>query len=407
MTDASQRVPIGLAVSLGLIMVLGPASIDMYLPSMPEMAQQFGTEFSAMQLTLTVFLLAMGAGQLLFGPVIDAFGRRWPLLIALVVYALTSAWAAMATSVESLIFARFIQGLASSLAIVTAMSSVRDVTEGVIAAQLFALLMTIQGIGPVLAPAFGGVVGSAWGWRAVFYVLAALGLLVLLNTIFRMRETLPVHKRSNLQLGTVLRTYVSILSSAAFVLPALSLSLVFFFLFFYIGGASYTYQANYGVTPRSFGLIFGATGIAVLLGAMGSAKLVARFKIEKLALLGVLGLLVGAVVSTVSAFTGVGLIGVAAGMFIALCGLGIGEATLMAIALATRNTALGASAAILGAFPLLLGAAATPLAAIVAERGAVQWLLALVAIGIVASGLTWVSVRRVAKSGVQVHLQHG
>lgn len=404
--QATQRAPLGIALSLGLIMLLGPASIDMYLPLMPEMAQQFNTPFARVQWTLTIFLMAMGAGQLLFGPVVDACGRRKPLLLALLGFVLASVWAALAASIEGLMLARLLQGLAASLAIVTVMSSVRDVAEGIVAAQLFAVLMTIQGIAPVFAPAVGGLIGAQWGWRMVFVVLAVLGALVFLNTLLSLRESLPVHRRSPLRLGAIVASYGEILGSRSFFLPAMSLSLVFFLLFFYIGGASFAYQTHFDLSTRAFGMVFGATGIAMLIGAMGSARLVARCRIEMLALLGVCALVLGAVVSTVSALLGAGLVGVVAGMFIAMGALGVAEATLMALALASRTTALGASAAILGAAPLLLGAAATPLAAIVVQKSALYWLGSLIVIGLAALFFTWLSFLRVTRAGVQVDLRH-
>ena len=402
----SPSVPASIAVALGLVTLLGPAAIDMYLPSIPVIASDMGTNYAAVQITLTVFLLAMGAGQLFFGPVIDTFGRRRPLLIAIVAFIASSVWAASAQSVESLIFARSLQGLAASLALVTAMSSVRDVAEGVAAAQLFALLMTVQGLGPVLAPALGGLIGEWLGWRAVFLTLAALGVVVLINTVIQLRETLPLEKRASLNVMSVMGTYVEIVSFRAFLLPALSLSFAFFFLFAYIGGAAYAYQTGYGLSSRDFGLVFGATGFAVLVGAMGSGKLVTRFRIEMLALSGVLAMFIGAIIGLVSALTSIGLPGIVVGMFIALGGLGISEATLMSIAFAARNTALGASAAILGAFPLMVGAASTSLSAIVVELGVVHWLCFLTVAGLMAVILTLASVRMVAKSGMKVELQH-
>lgn len=398
--------PPRIAITLGLITLLGPASIDMYLPSMPVMASELRAPFATVQLSLTVFLLAMGAGQLLFGPVIDALGRRRPLLLAIAMFVATSLWAAAANSVESLIIARFIQGLAASLALVTAMSSVRDVAEGVAAAQLFALLMTIQGLGPVLAPAAGGLIGEAFGWRAVFLALAAIGAVVLGNTLLNFSETLQPEDRAVLEPATVMHTYASIVSSPRFLLPALALASVFFFLFAYIGAASYTYQTVYGMSGRGFGLVFGATGLAVLMGAMSSAKLVTRFRIEALAMAGVLMMLVGAGIGLLSTLSGVGLVGIVIGMFLALGGLGISEATLMSIALASRSTALGASAAVLGAAPLMLGAVATPLAAKVAQSSPTHWLGFLTLAGMLTVALTSASARMISRSGTRVDLQH-
>lgn len=402
----SQTAPLGVALSLGLITAIGPASIDMYLPWMPAMAGEFGAPYAAIQLSLTVFLLAMGIGQLLFGPVIDACGRRKPLLLALAVFIAASFWAAGAQSVEGLILARLLQGLAASLALVTAVSSVRDVAEGAAAAQIFALLATIQGLGPVLAPALGGAIGAEFGWRAVFLALAAFGAAVLANSAFALRETLPPEDRAPLGLGAAARTYLEILSDRRFLPPALSLAFAFVFLFAYIGGAAHVYQAEYGISSRAFGFVFGGTGVAVLIGAMGGARLVRKFPIALLALVGASAMLAGIAIALLSALAGLGLPGIVAGLFVALAGFGLGETMLMSMALAVRDKALGASAALLGAVPLTLGAAATPLAAQAAEAGALWWLGLLLLGGSIAAGLTFASARAAAKSGAEIVARH-
>lgn len=406
-SSSSSQLSFGLvAVALGLVTLIGPASIDMYLPFIPAMAQELGQDYTAMQLTLAVFLVAMGAGQLFFGPLIDACGRRVPLLTALAVFVLASLGAAWADSLGGLLLARTVQGLAASLAIVTAMSTVRDVAAGARAAQLFAALMTIQGVGPVLAPAVGGMIGAAWGWRGVFAALALLGLVVGLCAALMLRETLPPQARSSLRPGAVLRTYAAILADGRFVLAGLSLSAVFVFIFGYVGGAAYSYQTFYDLSPRTFGFVFGGTGVAVFFGAAASAQLVTRFPVERLAVAGVGAIALGALVGGLSVAVGLGLPGVVAGFFIALAGIGMGEAVLMSMALSLRSTAVGASAALLGAVPLLLGAAITPVAAWAAEQGLATWLALLFGIALLALALTLATVRMVARSGVAVAAQH-
>jgi drug resistance transporter, Bcr/CflA subfamily len=396
----------GWAVGLGLVTTLGPMSIDMYLPSLPGMSTEFGTDYATMQLTLTVFLLALGSGQILFGPVIDALGRRKPLLIAILVYVLSSVWAAMAGSPDTLILARFLQGLAASLALVTAMSSVRDRADGVRAAQIFALLMTIQGVGPVIAPALGGVIGAQFGWRMVFIVLTGLGIMVALSSFVLLPESLSPAKRIRLDFRSIIRVYTEILTDRFFLLPALALALVFVFLFAYIGGAAFAYQEGYGMSTARFGMIFGITGLAVLIGAMGSARLVTFMRIERLATCGAAMTLLGALIALFSVISGTGINGIIAGMFISLVGLGTAEATLMSLALSTRQTALGASAAILGAVPLMLGAAATSIAATVVETGTTAWLTLLVITGLAVTLLTLLSARMMVRAGIKASFSH-
>ncbi|MCC2962681.1 multidrug effflux MFS transporter [Massilia sp. IC2-278] len=384
-----------LAASLALVTILGPAGIDMYLASMPHMAQELDTSYARVQLTLTVFLLAMGAGQLLFGPIVDAYGRRRPLVLALFVYIAASVGAGFAPSIDALLGARFVQGMAAALTLVVAMSTVRDVCSGTRAAQLFALLMTIEGLAPVLAPAVGGYVDAAHGWRAVMLVLAALGVLALGNTLVNLPETLPQAQRSSLQPGQVSQTYLRIVRDSAFLLPTLALSAAFFFLFAYIGGASLVYQQHYGLASDTFGLVFGATGVAVLLGALGSTRLVARMGVARVATTGVGCMTAGAAIGAAAAGFDAPLAVVAAGMFVAMLGLGIAEATLMSLAMSSQQVALGSTAALLGAFQLMISSAATPVAGAFAESGPVAWLSLLVILGVVALALAMASAARV------------
>lgn len=383
-----------LAASLALITVLGPSAIDMYLASMPDMARELNASYASIQLTLTVFLLALGAGQLLCGPLVDAYGRRRPLLAGITVFTLASVWAASAPSIDVLLYARLFQGIAAALTLVVAMSTVRDISEGAQAAQLFALLMTIEGLAPVLAPAIGGYVDTHFGWRGVMLVLAGLGVLALINTGINLPETLPKNKRLSLKPMEIARTYARIATDSHFLLPAMALSAAFFFLFAYIGGAALVYQSDFGLAPDTFGLVFGATGVAVLFGALTSARLVPSFGASNLAMYGVVLMTIGAFVGTTAAYFELGLPVIVVGMFVAMFGLGIAESTLMSLAMSSQQTALGSTAALLGAFHLVFASAATPIAGMFAEQSPLNWLLFLAFIGLVALFITVVSASR-------------
>jgi MFS transporter, DHA1 family, multidrug resistance protein len=376
------------AASLALIGALGPSAIDMYLASLPEMARDFGTGYTQVQLTLTVFLLAMGAGQLLFGPLVDALGRRRPLLAGLLVFSLASLAAAAAGSLEALLMARLIQGLASALTLVVIMSMVRDVADGARAAQIFALLMTIEGLAPILAPAVGGLVDAAYGWRAIMLVLAGLGLLTLANSLLTLGETLPASARVRLAPGTVWRTYARIASDGAFLRPALALSAVFFFLFAYIAGSAYVYQQHFGLSSAHFGLLFGGCGVAILLGAALSGRWVTRHGVARVAWWGAVCMGAGALLMVVAGLTGGGLPVLLGGVVLALFGLGICEATLMALAMSSQQRDVGSTAALLGALQLVISSSATPLAGHLATLGPLAWAWLLAAAALVIVGLT-------------------
>lgn len=382
------------AVSLALVTILGPAGTDMYLASLPEIVEQLNGTAASGQLTLTLYLLAMGAGQLIFGPITDAMGRRAPLLVALVVFLLAAVLAAMSPSMGVLLIARTLQGLAAALTLVVALSMVRDASEGVRAAQLFALLMTIEGLAPVIAPTLGGFVDQHFGWRAVFLVLAGLAAIALANSTANLQETLPREARISIRPGSVVGTYWRIARDSRFLLPALGLSMVFFFLFGYIGGAPFIYQEHFGLDAKTFGLVFGGTGISVMLGAIVAGRSVSRFGASIVGLWGTVLVGFGAFIAFLLTLIGVGLPGIVVGMFIALFGLGIAEATLMAVAMSSQNTSLGSTAALLGAFQLIISSAATPLAGIMVEAGTIPWLISLMASGAVAIAIVAVSAQR-------------
>lgn len=217
------------------------------------------------------------------------------------------------------------------------MSMVRDVSEGVAATKLFALLMTIEGVAPIFAPALGGVIDTHYGWRAVMLVLAAFGLAVLGNSWLSLPETLPASQREPLRLGAACRTYLTIARDRHFLRPTLAVAAVFFFLFAYIGGATLVYQQTYGLSPQAFGMLFGVTGVAILIGAMSAGKLVSRLGLGRLSLIGVCCMAAGSAIAVASTLTYVGLPGIVAGMALALFGLGIAESTLMSLVMSSQS----------------------------------------------------------------------
>lgn len=400
----NKQVTAKVTLSLAIIVALGPAAIDMYLASMPEMAIDLNTSYAATQMTLTVFLIFMGLGQLFFGPLSDSIGRKLPLLAGLLTYIVASAWAASAASLDGLILARILQGLGASMAIVVVMSMVRDIAEGPEAAQLYALLNTIVALGPIIAPAIGGWIGAHYGWRGVMLALAVVAVVVLLNTLFNIKESLAVEKRQRFQLLQISQVYWQILKNKVFLCNLLALSAVYFFLFAYIGGSSYVYQNDYALSTEQFGLVFGITSISLILGASASAYWVKKMQISRLAIMGAVVMMIGSALCIIMHVLNVGLVGTVIGIALGLFGLGILEATLMALAMNSQRTALGASAALLGAFPMLLSSIATPIAGQLVEMNSVYWLLFLASMGPVILALVFVGAKSAQQQDTLVEI---
>ena len=379
-------------ISLAIVVALGPAAVDMYLASMPEMARDLHTTYAVTQITLTVFLIFMGVGQLFFGPISDAYGRRRPLIAGLVTYIAASLWAALSHSIEALILARVLQGLGAAMAIVVIMSMVRDLVDDIAATQLYALLNTIVALGPIIAPALGGLVGANYGWRGVMFALMLAGLIVLLNSLLNIKESLPTERRIQLNFKSIAQIYINILKNKLFLCNLLALSAVYFFLFAYIGGSSYVYQNDFGLSLEQFGLVFGLTSISLVLGASSSAILIKKIAAQHLAIIGALLMMTGSFICIGTHFLDVGLIGIVLGIAFGLFGLGILEAVLMAIAMNSQQTALGSSAALLGAVPMLLSSVATPIAGHLVELNTLSWLIFLGCIGPIILALVYLGI---------------
>lgn len=184
------------AITLGLLAALGPLCIDLYLPALPELARDLGSETATAQLSLTAGLLGLGAGQLLFGPMSDKFGRIRPLLLSLALLFIASIGCALAKDIHALLVARLFEGLAGAGGAVLSRAIARDMYSGHELTRFFALLMLVNGLAPIGAPVLGGALMTVLNWRGIFVVLAAIAVLLILLARWKLRETLPAERRS-------------------------------------------------------------------------------------------------------------------------------------------------------------------------------------------------------------------
>ena len=362
-------------MAIALIEILCYMAVDMYLASMTDIAAYFGTSYSKVQLSLTFYLFAMGIGQLFFGPIIDYFGRKIPLLFGISLYALCSFAITTASNIELFLLYRIIQGLGVALIYVCLISMVRDVSKGKLAAKIFAILITIGAITPILAPAIGGYIDQVFGWKAVFYVLFTLAILVLILSLFALPETLKDEKRVTINFKNIFVIYFNIIKNMNFLIPAFATCLMYMFVFGYIAGASYSYREIYNLDSKTFGLVFGATGSALLFGALLSTKLLKVLNMKQLSISGSSIIIFGSLVSFISSNIAIiGLDGIVIGFFISFFGLGLAEASLFSIAMSSQKTSLGSTAALLGSLQLLLPGTATLIAGYLVEGSIFYWL---------------------------------
>ena len=378
-------------LTIALIEVLCYMAVDMYLASMPNIASYFGTSYSKVQLTLTFYLFSMGIGQLFFGPIIDYFGRKIPLILGVLLYSLCSILITLSTNIELFLLFRIIQGLSVALIYVSIISMVRDVSKGRVAANIFAILITIGAITPILAPTFGGYIEQEFGWKTVFYTLFSLAILLSIMSFFTLQETLKEEKKVKINFKNIFIIYFKIIKDRKFLTPAITACLMYMFVFAYIAGASFAYQEIYKLDSKTFGLIFGLTGSALLFGALLSTKLLKVFNMKQLSISGAFILVIGSIISFFSAnITFIGFDGIVAGFFISFFGLGLCEASLFSMAMSSQKKSVGATAALLGSLQLLLPASATLIAGYLVVISIFYWLGVTLVLGLLSFLFTYI-----------------
>lgn len=381
-------------VALASVVALGPFAIDTYLASLPSIGAEFDAPAWATQLTLTGYLIVLGLGQLVAGPLTDAVGRRRPILLGIAVFVVASILAAVAASMAILVVARLLQGAGAAVAFVAANSAVRDRATGDAATRLFSVLLSVSMIAPIIAPVLGGFVDEAAGWRAVFVTLAVIGSLALVVVAVYLPEPLAPELRTRIGLGPILRGYGEILRNRAFLLPLSALIAAFVMLFAYLGGASYVYQSFFGLSAGQFGIAFAGSALIGLAGPVLAHRLVTRLGSVRLMLLGAGVMFVGPLIALGGGWLGAPLWSAVVGLGIALLGLGLLEPPLMALCMSAVTEGVGSASALIGAAQYFLGAVATSAIVVAAAAGAAVWIAALLGIALAALLLSLAVARR-------------
>ncbi|MGW1941520.1 Bcr/CflA family multidrug efflux MFS transporter [Streptomyces goshikiensis] len=375
---------------LGGLTALPPLSMDMYLPALPEVTTALHSPAATIQLTLTACLAGMALGQLVIGPMSDKWGRRGPLLAGMVVYVLATALCALAPTAGTLIAFRLLQGLAGAAAIVIARAVVRDLYDGVEMARFFSTLMLISGTAPIIAPLIGGQVLRFADWRGVFAVLTVVGLALTLLVWHGLGETLPAERRQTGGVGAALRTMRGLLADRVFAGYMLAGGFGFAVLFSYISASPFVVQEIYGASPQAFSLLFGLNSVGLIaVGQINGKLLVGRVSLDK-ALASGLGTITLASVALLLMSTGVfgevGLVPIAAALFVLMSAMGLVLPNTNAQALMRTPHAAGSASALLGTSSFLVGAIASPLVGIAGEGTAVPMAVVQLACSLLSVG---------------------
>ncbi len=240
-----------------VLTVFGPISMDLYLPALPALTVEMGAATSVAQLTVTACLVGLAAGQLIAGPISDRYGRRGILLIGIIAYIITSAMCALSPSIEVLILARVVQGLAGGVGIVIATAAGRDIFTGSALIRFYGSLTVIGGFAAIVGPLLGGLMNTFTDWRGLFVFLAVIGAVILILTLLIFGETLPADRRTRGGFGQTLRDYRTLLTDRPFLGAVLNQGFLYAALFAYLAGSTYVLQDIYGLSPQWYAAAFG------------------------------------------------------------------------------------------------------------------------------------------------------
>ncbi|MFI5837943.1 multidrug effflux MFS transporter [Micromonospora sp. NPDC051300] len=374
-----------LLVLLGTLTAIGPLSLDMYLPAFPAMSRELGADQAGIQLSLTTCLVGLALGQLVTGPLSDRWGRRRPVLVGVVAYAVLALACAAAPTAPLLAAARFAQGLAGGMGVVVARAVVRDLYAGRDAAKYFSRLTLVFGVAPVAAPSVGSLVLRFGSWRAVFLTLAAIGVVLAVAVALRLPETLPAERRSTGGLATTARTMRSLAADRVYLGYALTQGFAFAGLFAYISGSSFVFQDVFGVSAAVFSVLFGVNALALVATGQLNARLLDRFSPRRLLVTTlVVGVVTAAGVLTGALAGSLAVTAVALFAFVGSLGMVMPNSTALALDAHARHA--GTAAALMGGIQSVVGALAAPLVGLGGEGSALP--MAAVLAGAAALSLT-------------------
>ncbi len=270
------------AIVLGMVIAVGAFAIDMYIPGFAAIARDLHSDPGTVQLSMTSFFVALALGQLIYGPVSDAAGRIPPIFVGLALFALSCLGAALATSIGTLIAARFFQGLGAAATAVIPMAVIRDEHTGPDAARLLSLAMASLSVSPILAPVFGGFLVQYTSWRLIFIVLIAITAAVSVLIATQLPETWPRARRVKLRPGGILRTYGRLIRTRRFIAPVAIAACGQAVLFVFIAGSPFVFVTLHRVTPTLFGILFALHAICLIGISQFNAPMLRRFGAKRL-----------------------------------------------------------------------------------------------------------------------------
>ena len=359
---------IKLTILLGALAALAPLSTDMYLPALPLMHGEFNVEPSLIQMTLTMTMVGMAIGQIIAGPISDRYGRKIPLVIGMLAFALSTFGCMMSNSIWIFLAFRLLQGLSGAFGIVIARAIARDLTKGVELTKLFAMLMLVNGLAPILAPVVGGQILLLTSWRGVFALLAIIGLLLLMSSI-KFDETLPKEMRA-LNMLSSFKNFGFLMKDSYFLGHCLMQCFFGASFFGYIAGSSFLFQNIYNVSPQVYSAIFGGIGALIALSGTLPAKFAGKIQDIKMLAWTIGQAIIGSIFFFGCVIFEAPMEYTLAALVITIPTMSVFGATSFSLAMRKHGDMAGSASALIGFFSMISGGLMAPLVGIAGSHNA-------------------------------------
>jgi DHA1 family bicyclomycin/chloramphenicol resistance-like MFS transporter len=371
----TQRV--GEPASTGLLLLLGamsafpPVTTDIYLPALPELTQSLRGTITEGQVTLAVYFVGLGLGQLFYGPWSDRIGRRPAMMVGAAIYLAASVGCAVATTMNEMIAWRFLQAIGACSGVVISTAVVRDRFDQQESARIFSMLLTLRGVGPIVAPLAGGVIVTWLGWRAIFWAVTVFGAILGLSVFFGLQESRTEAVAARARSESPIGAYTAVLKNPRIVGYMLTSGLNFSCMFAWIAAAPYLIITLYKVPALYFGWIFGANAAGFMIAAQINRRLLKSYRPDDILPRGALGAVLAAAVLLVDALTGFGgALGVLLPLFLVVSSLGFVSTNAMAGGMAVDPSRAGSVSALFGASQFSVAGLTTVGAALLSRQPA-------------------------------------
>ena len=356
---------LGLALLLSLLGILGPFNIDMYLPSFPEIADDLGARASLVQLSLTSCLIGLAVGQIIVGPISDAQGRRKPLILSLILFALSSLFCALAPHITALVIARFLQGFTAAAGLVISRAVVRDVFSGRELTKFLPYYPSSTRLPHGCADVRRGHIANA-GSELAFHLLflSLFGAVIVLIVAIRLQETLPRERRTPSSLTHSVRTMGSLFKDRSVIGYALTVGFIHGGSFAYVSGTPFVYQGIYGVSPQVFSILFGINGIAIITGSFIIGRFGGIIHERSLLRIGVMVSVSSTLLLLIMTMLKGPLAVIVILIFTYMITIGMVATSTFTLAMENQGHRAGSASAVIGLLPLMLGSMVSPLVGI-------------------------------------------